>query len=103
MPAGATGVVATVIDADTIRLKGGKADVRLVGIQAPKLPLGRKGFAAWPLAGEARAALVDLLKDRNVSFRLGATARVTRYGAALDPGTSAALDFELGSAPEAPQ
>jgi iron complex outermembrane receptor protein len=30
--------------------------------------------------------------------RFGATARVTRYGSALDPGTTAALDFELGSA-----
>jgi iron complex outermembrane recepter protein len=29
--------------------------------------------------------------------RFGATARVTRYGEALDPGTSAALDFELGA------
>jgi iron complex outermembrane receptor protein len=30
--------------------------------------------------------------------RFGTTARVTRYGSALDPGTTAALDFELGSA-----
>ena len=30
--------------------------------------------------------------------RFGATARVTRYGEALDPGTTEALDFELGSA-----
>jgi iron complex outermembrane receptor protein len=30
--------------------------------------------------------------------RFGATTRITRYGEALDPGTSAALDFELGSA-----
>jgi len=29
--------------------------------------------------------------------RFGATARATRYGAALDPGTTAALDFELGA------
>ena len=30
--------------------------------------------------------------------RWGATARLTRYGEALDPGTEAALDFELGAA-----
>jgi iron complex outermembrane recepter protein len=30
--------------------------------------------------------------------RFGATARITRYGSALDPGTTADLDFELGSA-----
>jgi len=30
--------------------------------------------------------------------RFGATARITRYGEALDPGTTAALDFELGAA-----
>lgn len=29
--------------------------------------------------------------------RFGATARVTRYGAVLDPGTSAPLDFEVGA------
>jgi len=29
--------------------------------------------------------------------RWGATARLTRYGAALDPGTSESLDFRLGA------
>ncbi len=72
---GGRGPVATIIDADTIRLKGGKADVRLVGIQGPKLPLGRKGFAKWPLADEARAALAELLKGHEVTLRLGATAQ----------------------------
>jgi micrococcal nuclease len=73
--AGDSGVVAAIIDADTIRLEGGKADVRLVGIQSPKLPLGRKGFVQWPLAEEARAALITLLKDRHVTLRLGTTAQ----------------------------
>jgi len=72
---GGSGAVATVIDADTIRLKDSKADVRLVGIQGPKLPLGRKGFATWPLADEARAALEELLKGHSVTLRLGATAQ----------------------------
>lgn len=44
LPEGRHGKVVTVIDGDTVRLEGIKADVRLVGIQAPKLPLGRKGF-----------------------------------------------------------
>ena len=45
--AGAT--VAEVVDGDTLILADG-TEVRLVGIQAPKLPLGRKGFRAQPLA-----------------------------------------------------
>ncbi len=72
---GGHGPVATVIDADTVRLKDGKADVRLVGIQGPKLPLGRKGFAKWPLADEARTALVEMLKGHEVVLRLGETAQ----------------------------
>ena len=73
---GGRGPVATIIDADTIRLKGGKADVRLVGIQGPKLPLGRKGFAKWPLAaelfmaeGEARAAKSGIWADAAYAVR----------------------------------
>jgi micrococcal nuclease len=75
LPDGGHGVVATVIDADTVRLEGGTADIRLVGMQGPKLPLGRKGFQTWPLADEARAALVDLLKGHQVTLRLGTTAQ----------------------------
>src|SRR3546814_13272833 len=41
----------TVIDGDTLVLAD-EREVRLVGIQTPKLPLGRAGFEAWPLAGE---------------------------------------------------
>jgi endonuclease YncB( thermonuclease family) len=72
---GATGVVATVIDADTVRLAEAAADLRLVGVQGPKLPLGRKGFKAWPLAQEARLALAQLVEGRSVTLRLGTTAR----------------------------
>ncbi|MSO97423.1 MAG: thermonuclease family protein [Rhodospirillaceae bacterium] len=75
LPRGEVGIVATVIDGDTVRLKDGSADIRLVGIQAPKLPLGRKGFKAWPLADEARQALLALTQDRQVTLRLGTTAR----------------------------
>jgi micrococcal nuclease len=71
LPKGGAGVVDSVIDGDTVRLRGGQADIRLIGIQAPKLPLGRKNFKAWPLAGEARAALDELVAGRNVDLRSG--------------------------------
>lgn len=57
--------VISVVDGDTVKLDTG-AEVRLTGIQAPKLPLGRKGFRAWPLAAEARAALTALSRNREV-------------------------------------
>jgi len=75
LPAGDSGRVATVIDGDTIRLEGGAADIRLIGLQAPKLPLGRKNFPTWPLAKDAREALVKLVEGRQVSLRLGTTER----------------------------
>ena len=78
---GETGRVVEVIDGDTIVLAGG-LEVRLVGIQAPKLPLGRPGFEAWPLAEEARARLVAMVLDREVTLYYGGR-RVDRYGRAL--------------------
>lgn len=60
-----TAIVTAVVDGDTVRLDTG-AEVRLTGIQAPKLPLGRKGFRPWPLAAEAKAALSALSRDRQV-------------------------------------
>jgi len=70
---GGTGPVATIVDGDTVRLKDADADVRLVGIQTPKLPLGRKNFKQWPLADEARAALADLVRGHAVTLRLAPT------------------------------
>ena len=52
-------VVQSVVDGDTVVLEGGK-QVRFVGIQAPKLPLGRKSFKKWPLADEAKTYLERL-------------------------------------------
>ena len=75
LPDGGHGAVKTVVDADTLRLDGGATDMRLVGMQGPKLPLGRKGFETWPLAETARAALVELVKGQTVTLRLGATAK----------------------------
>ncbi|MDX2223469.1 MAG: thermonuclease family protein [Rhodospirillaceae bacterium] len=75
LKAGPVGRVTEVIDGDTVRVLGHDADVRLIGLQAPKLPLGRAGFKAWPLADEAKAALSDLVEGREVALRLGETAR----------------------------
>jgi endonuclease YncB( thermonuclease family) len=51
--------VVEVIDGDTVVLDDGK-EVRLVGIQAPKLPLNRPNFKEWPLAPEAKDELEKL-------------------------------------------
>lgn len=79
------GTVAEVVDADTVILAApidGARQVRLVGIQAPKLPLGRKGFVKWPLADEARAALETLVLGREVRLEPG-TAPIDRHGRLL--------------------
>lgn len=62
--------VVEVVDGDTVRLDSG-AQVRLVGTQAPKLPLGRPNFAKWPLADESKAALESLVLNRKVELRQG--------------------------------
>lgn len=59
--------VTEIVDGDTVELAAGK-EVRLVGIQAPKLPLGRAGFITWPLAGESRTALQTLIGSQTVSL-----------------------------------
>lgn len=59
-----------VIDGDTLVLADGR-EVRLVGIQAPKLPLDRAGFEAWPLAEEAKAALEALALGRHLDLGFG--------------------------------
>jgi endonuclease YncB( thermonuclease family) len=80
VPAG-TARVAEVVDGDTVALDDGR-QVRLVGLQAPKLPLGRPGFPTWPLAEEAKAALEGLVLGRTVELRHGG-ARRDRHGRAL--------------------
>lgn len=78
---GGSFTVAEIIDGDTLVLDDGR-QVRLVGIQAPKLPLGRPGFEAWPLAEEARAALEGLTRGRTVRLGYGGR-RVDRHGRVL--------------------
>lgn len=70
-----------VVDGDTVVLADGR-EVRMIGIQAPKLPLGRKGFEAWPLSPEARARLVVLSKGKEARLRYGG-AREDRHGRML--------------------
>jgi len=86
-PPGATAhaTVAQVVDGDTVILAApvmGATSVRLVGIQAPKLPLGRAGFEAWPLAGESKAALAALVLGRAVALSFGG-AEKDRHGRLL--------------------
>jgi len=76
-----TGRVAEIIDGDTLVLSD-RREVRLVGIQAPKLPLGRRNFTPWPLAEEARAALVRLAAGKTLTLSHGGTA-MDRHGRVL--------------------
>lgn len=79
--AGPRGAVGSVTDGDTVVLDSGLV-VRLIGTQAPKLPLGREGFAAWPKAETARLALEELVLGRNVIVRYGGET-IDRHGRAL--------------------
>ena len=72
------GTVVEVVDGDTVILDDGR-EVRLVGTQAPKLPLGRPDFVAWPLSDEAKAHLEDLILSRAVSLHAGGQA-MDRHG-----------------------
>ncbi len=81
LAAGDTAVVREVVDGDTVILDDGR-QVRLVGIQAPKLPLGRANFEKWPLADEAKAALAQLVLGRRIALGYGGQ-RQDRYGREL--------------------
>lgn len=78
---GPSGRVVAVSDGDTFDLDSGLT-VRLVGIQAPKLPLGREGFETWPLADEAKARIEDLVLGETVTLHYGGENR-DRHGRAL--------------------
>lgn len=81
LKAGPAGTVTSVTDGDTLELADGRT-VRLVGIQAPKLPLGRPGFPTWPLAPEASAALATLAQGHLLTPYFGG-AREDRHGRVL--------------------
>jgi len=75
------GAVASIVDGDTLLLASG-SEVRLVGIQAPKLPLGRHNFRTWPLAAESRRALTALAAGRNLRLSYGGR-RIDRHARLL--------------------
>jgi micrococcal nuclease len=82
---GEEAVVTAVVDGDTVFLDRdvvGASQVRLTGIQAPKLPLGRVGFKEWPLAQESKAALESILLNQRVQLYYGG-ARMDRHGRLL--------------------
>ncbi|PIW28740.1 MAG: nuclease (SNase) [Rhodospirillales bacterium CG15_BIG_FIL_POST_REV_8_21_14_020_66_15] len=82
---GEEAVVTEVVDGDTVildRAVAGATQVRLTGIQAPKLPLGRPGFKEWPLAREAKAELEALVLNKPVRLYFGG-ARMDRHGRLL--------------------
>jgi micrococcal nuclease len=81
LPSETGGTVTEIIDGDTVFLSNGD-EVRMVGIQAPKLPLGRRGFAKWPLADEAATTLKSLASGREFRKHFGG-ARGDRHGRVL--------------------
>jgi len=79
---GPTVTVTEVVDGDTVIVApapDGARQIRLVGIQAPKLPLGRKGFKAWPLSQDSKQALEALVLNRRIAMAFGET-RMDRHG-----------------------
>ena len=56
--------------------------VRLIGIQAPHLALGREGLDDWPKGEDAKAALEAIVLNKPVLLRYGG-AENDRYGRAL--------------------
>lgn len=87
LTAGETHKVIETVDADTVRLDNHR-QVRLVGLQGPKLPLGRPNYPTWPLAPEAREHLVKLIGDAPLTLHYGG-AREDRHGRILGHLTTA--------------
>lgn len=70
MVPGGRHTIIDVVDGDTVTLKT-RRDVRMVGTQAPKLPLGRPNFEAWPLGDAAKDYLEDLADGQSVTLYFG--------------------------------
>jgi micrococcal nuclease len=67
------GTVVEVTDGDTVVLDDGRR-VRLIGTQAPKLPLGREDFDIWPLAPQSQNVLAELALNKSVRLGFGGEA-----------------------------
>jgi endonuclease YncB( thermonuclease family) len=78
---GPKGTVTQIVDGDTLLLDTGLV-VRLVGIQAPHLSLGREGFDDWPKGADAKTALEKIALNKPVLARYGG-ADQDRYGRTL--------------------
>jgi len=78
---GPKGTVSQVVDGDTLMLDNGLV-VRLIGIQAPHLKLGREGVEDWPKGPEAKAALEAIALNQSVLLRYGGEEK-DRYGRLL--------------------
>lgn len=78
---GGAGVAGLVVDGDTLTLEDGRR-IRLVGIQAPKLPLGRAHVKRQPLADRAKSVLEDIALGKQVRLSYGGQ-RVDRHGRLL--------------------
>jgi len=77
--------VVSVVDGDTVVLSDPvkvATQIRLVGLQAPKLPLGRRGFKAWPLGEESKIALERLVLGKAITLKYGGR-RSDRHGRIL--------------------
>lgn len=74
-------MVRAVPDGGTLVLEDGR-EVRLVGIQSPRLARKTAGLPAWPLAEEARDQLAGLALNRPVELAIGG-GRLDRHGRIL--------------------
>ena len=73
--------VIEIVDGDTLKLSDGR-EIRLVGLQAPKIALGRKNFNEWPLGYEAKTALSEIALGKEVTLYYGGR-KMDRYGRTL--------------------
>ncbi len=78
---GPKGIVTQIVDGDTLLLDNGLV-VRLIGIQAPHLALGRPGLEDWPKSEASKQALGDIALNQPVLLRYGGAGK-DRYGRLL--------------------
>jgi micrococcal nuclease len=64
---GKTATAVDIIDGDTLVLDTGQQG-RFIGLQAPKLPLGRSNFPSWPLADDSAVAQRELTKGKKLTL-----------------------------------